>query len=56
MTLRYAKLLDETKRKAFESVINQGVFSFDLNGEVQKLMLVKIFLRIYYKHSGKSIN
>ena len=53
MTLRYAKLLDETKRKAFESVINQGVFSFDLNGEVQKLMLVKIFLRIYYKHSGK---
>ncbi|MCV5433832.1 tyrosine-type recombinase/integrase, partial [Escherichia coli] len=37
MTLRYAKLLDETKRKAFESVINQGVFSFDLNGEVQKI-------------------
>ncbi|MGG3652607.1 tyrosine-type recombinase/integrase [Bacillus pseudomycoides] len=37
MTLQYAKLLDETKRKAFESVINQGVFSFDLNGEVQKI-------------------
>ncbi|PFM43773.1 transposase [Bacillus cereus] len=37
MTLRYAKLLDETKRKAFESVINQGVFSFDLNGEVQEI-------------------
>ncbi|KWU59026.1 transposase [Bacillus mycoides] len=37
MTLRYAKLLDETKRKAFESVIKQGVFSFDLNGEVQKI-------------------
>ncbi|MFI8705466.1 tyrosine-type recombinase/integrase [Bacillus sp. NPDC077411] len=37
MTLRYAKLLDETKRKAFESVINQGVFSFDLNGEVQEV-------------------
>lgn len=37
MTLRYAKLLDDTKRKAFESVIRQGVFSFDLNGEVQKV-------------------
>ena len=35
MTLRYAKLLDNTKRKAFESVMKQGVFSFDLNGEVQ---------------------
>lgn len=37
MTLRYAKLLDDTKRKAFESVIGQGVFSFDLNGEVQEI-------------------
>lgn len=37
MTLRYAKLLDDTKRKAFESVVSQGVFSFDLNGEVQEI-------------------
>jgi len=37
MTLRYAKLLDDTKRKVFEAVINQGVFSFDLNGEVQEI-------------------
>ncbi|CAG9615122.1 hypothetical protein BACCIP111899_04358 [Bacillus rhizoplanae] len=37
MTLRYAKLLDDTKRKAFEAVIKQGVFSFDLNGEVQEI-------------------
>lgn len=37
MTLRYAKLLDHTKRQAFESVIKQGVFSFDLNGEVQEI-------------------
>lgn len=37
MTLRYAKLLDNTKRQAFESVIKQGVFSFDLNGEVQEI-------------------
>jgi integrase len=37
MTLRYAKLLDDTKRKAFESVINQGVFSFDLNDDVQEI-------------------
>ena len=31
MTLRYAKLLDDTKRKAFESVIDQGAFSFDVD-------------------------
>lgn len=37
MTMRYAKLLDETKRKAFESVMNQGVFSFDLNGDIQEI-------------------
>ncbi|WP_417894550.1 tyrosine-type recombinase/integrase [Virgibacillus halophilus] len=37
MTMRYAKLLDNTKRKAFESVMKQGVFSFDLNGEVQEI-------------------
>ncbi|AJH20585.1 MULTISPECIES: tyrosine-type recombinase/integrase [Bacillus cereus group] len=37
MTLRYAKLLDDTKRKAFESVIKQGVFSFDLNGQVLEI-------------------
>jgi integrase len=37
MTLRYARLLDDTKRKAFEKVITQGVFSFDLNGEVQEI-------------------
>ncbi|MEK5071792.1 tyrosine-type recombinase/integrase [Sporosarcina sp. FSL K6-1508] len=37
MTMRYAKLLDNTKRKAFEAAIKQGVFSFDLNGEVQEI-------------------
>ncbi|PFK22382.1 tyrosine-type recombinase/integrase, partial [Bacillus cereus] len=37
MTVRYAKLLDDTKRQAFEAVVNQGVFSFDLNGEVQEI-------------------
>ena len=37
MTMRYAKLLDETKREVFESAVKQGVFSFDLNGEVQEI-------------------
>lgn len=32
MTMRYARLLDGTKREAFENAINQGVFSFDLDG------------------------
>ncbi|ABO68759.1 tyrosine-type recombinase/integrase [Geobacillus thermodenitrificans] len=37
MTMRYAKLLDNTKRKAFEEAIKQGLFSFDLNGEVREV-------------------
>ncbi len=37
MTMRYARLLDNTKRKAFEEVMKQGVFSFDLNGKVQQV-------------------
>lgn len=34
MTLTYAKLLDDTKRKAFDEVIKQGVFSFDNGNQV----------------------
>ncbi|WP_074554032.1 tyrosine-type recombinase/integrase [Bacillus cereus] len=37
MTLRYARLLDDTKRKAFEEVVKKGAFSFDLNGEIHQL-------------------
>lgn len=37
MTMRYARLLDDTKRKAFEKVVKQGVFSFDLNGEIHQV-------------------
>jgi hypothetical protein len=43
MTLRYAKLLDDTKRKVFETVITQGVFSFDLNGDVQEIKVGEDF-------------
>ncbi len=38
MTLRYAKLLDDTKRKAFESVIDQGAFHF---------LMLTVKLKIY---------
>lgn len=37
MTLRYARLLDNTKRKAFENAVKQGIFSFDLNGKVYEI-------------------
>ena len=46
MTLRYAKLLDDTKRKAFESVIYQGAFTFDIDGKVKILNIVVSYLRI----------
>lgn len=54
MNLRYAKLFDDTKRKAFESVINQGLFSFDLNGTFFK-SLGLIFLELMFKVSGSPI-
>lgn len=34
MTMRYARLLDDTKRKAFDNVIKQGVFSFNIDGKL----------------------
>jgi len=34
MTLRYAKLLDDTKRKAFEKVHKTGIFSFQVGNEL----------------------
>ena len=37
MTMRYPKLLDNTKRKAFETVVKQGVFSFDMNGKIHEI-------------------
>ncbi|WP_322972552.1 tyrosine-type recombinase/integrase [Pseudalkalibacillus salsuginis] len=37
MTLRYARLLDNTKREAFENAVKQGIFSFDLNGKVYEI-------------------
>jgi integrase len=37
MTMRYARLLDDTKRKEFEKVVKQGVFTFDLNGVIHQV-------------------
>ncbi len=37
MTMRYARLLDDTKRKEFEKAIKQGVFTFDFNGEIHQV-------------------
>lgn len=34
MTLNYAKLLDDTKRKQFENAVKQGVFSFNTDGKL----------------------
>lgn len=33
MTMVYAKLLDETKRKAYEKAVTDGVFSFKFKRE-----------------------
>lgn len=36
MTMRYAKLLDDTKRKVFDNAVKQGVFSFDENTQLKE--------------------
>lgn len=51
MTMKYAKLLDDTKRKAFDEVIKKGVFSFDdesnlneeNNGEIPENILDMLY-------------
>lgn len=37
MTMRYARLLDDTKRSAFEKAIKKGIFHFDVNDEVREI-------------------
>lgn len=36
MTMRYAKLLDDTKRKVFDKAIKQGIFSFDESDKLKE--------------------
>lgn len=36
MIMRYAKLLDDTKRKVFDNAVKQGVFSFDVDGKLHE--------------------
>ena len=36
MTMRYAKLLDGTKRKVFDNAVKQGIFSFDESDKLKE--------------------
>ena len=36
MTMRYAKLLDDTKRKIFDKAVKQGIFSFDESDKLKE--------------------
>lgn len=36
MTMRYAKLLDDTKRKVFDKAVQQGIFSFDESDKLKE--------------------
>ena len=36
MTLKYAKLLDDTKRKLFDNAVKQGIFSFDESDKLKE--------------------
>ena len=36
MTMRYAKLLDSTKRTEFDKVVKKGVFKFDESDELKE--------------------
>ena len=60
MTMRYAKLLDDTKRKTFDKAVKQGIFSFDEsdklkeenNGEIPS----DIIDMLYTNHKLNAIN
>ena len=36
MTMKYAKLLDDTKRKTFDKAVKQGIFSFDESDKLKE--------------------
>lgn len=36
MTMRYAKLLDDTKRRVFDKAVKQGIFSFDESDKLKE--------------------
>ncbi|MBC2460283.1 tyrosine-type recombinase/integrase [Clostridium beijerinckii] len=36
MTMRYAKLLDDTKRKVFDKAVKEGIFSFDEGAKLKE--------------------
>lgn len=60
MTLVYAKLLDETKRKEFEKVMRSGTFEFNINGNIEELLKedVKqdIMLSVWQNHKLNAID
>jgi integrase len=42
MTIKYARLLDDTKRRVFDNAIKQGVFHFDYNAKLKEENNVEI--------------
>lgn len=60
MTLVYAKLLDETKRKEFEKVVSSGTFEFNQSGSLEKITIDStnqgIFTSIWQNHKLNAID
>lgn len=60
MTLVYAKLLDETKRKEFEKVMASGTFEFNQNGSIEKLSIDSVdkdvLVSIWQNHKLNAID
>lgn len=60
MTMRYAKLLDDTKRRAFDSAVSEGVFSFDIDGclheEIKEAIPNEILDMLWTNHKLNAID
>lgn len=60
MTIRYAKLLDDTKRKVFDKAVKQGIFSFDegdkLKEENEGEMPSDIIDMLYINHKLNALD
>ncbi len=60
MTMRYSKLLDDTKRKTFDKAVKQGIFSFDesdkLKEENDGEIPFDIIDMLYTNHKLNAIN
>ncbi|GMQ59198.1 hypothetical protein AN1V17_35950 [Vallitalea sediminicola] len=56
MTIRYARLLDDTKRRVFDNAVKQGVFSLDTGFKIREEISEDVFKMLWTNHKLNAID